>query len=153
MLALTVACSSAEKPTGNHSTDAAPTDSASGHSIVPEAAVPAKVELTTQDPGAAALADTTQNPMGTIRLTVDGREVWTKQVPGTWKPFDRQYSKSFNVPANAVSAFQSTWNYSSHIFYLIREDGKWMVKSSPIEEGGEEGEFDYTTETEVDIPN
>ncbi len=144
-----VACNSPQKATESDLMDST-TVSQDATATAPETVL-AKAELITQNPTAAAVSDTTQPPMGTIKLLVDGQEVWQKQVPGIWKPFDMQYSKSMNVPKEAISAYQSEWKFSSTVFYLVRENNKWAVKSCLIEEGGEEGAFEYTTEKEVPV--
>ena len=151
LLGWVVGCNSPEKSAETTLSDTVVTitDSvAATTTSVPQQA-PAKIELVTQDPDATAIADTSQKPMGTIRLVVNGQETWQKQVPGTWKPFDRQYSKTFNVPENAVSAYTASWQMDSYLFYLIQDGNKWVVKSSHLEEGTPEGEFEYTVEKEV----
>lgn len=137
------------KETDHTSTDTLParTDSAPMPPTSTRAA--AKVELVTEQP----LLDSLETPHAVVRLLVDNQEVWRKQVVGNWNKFDKDQFQYYNVPETAVTAYQSWWAGSGDIFYLIQENGKWVVRSCelPETEGDQEVTLTYKTEKEVPL--
>lgn len=94
--------------------------------------------------------DSTGTPHVQIRLTVDRKEVWSKELIGEWVSLDKSTYANLNIPDSVIEVHQSFWAGSGEIFYLIKQNDRWQLKSCEIGEGMSEDElYRYTTVKEV----
>ncbi len=142
-LLFAIACNSTQESTGTMQSDSAA-------NVVSSSSEQAKVELVAEKP----VLDSTETPHATVKLLVNNQAVWQKQVTGDWNNFEKDQYKAYNIPENAVAAYQSWWAGAGDLFYLIQENGKWVVKSCEMgeSEGDSEEEITYEYKTEKEVP-
>ena len=147
LLLLAVACNS-PKDNAIATTDTINVNADLANIPPPHASAPVKVELVAEKP----VLDSIETPHAVVKLLVNGQEVWQKQVTGGWNTFEKDQYASYKVPANASAAYQSWWAGSGDIFYLVQENGKWVVRSCEMGESEGEEEVTYAYKTEKEIP-